>query len=85
MDLEEGFMLTRKVMSLLLALAVTLSGFIPQTAGAAESPTNYGVSSADTAITDTLTVDITVSLAPEASEEEDTLILNAEGLPFNLL
>lgn len=48
MDLEEVFMLTRKVMSLLLALAVTFTGFIPQTAGAAESPANYGVSSADT-------------------------------------
>ncbi|GGG13135.1 hypothetical protein GCM10010912_66980 [Paenibacillus albidus] len=42
-------MLTRKVMSLLLVLAVTLTGFLPQTVGAAEIIQNYSVSSADTA------------------------------------
>ncbi|MEK5490118.1 hypothetical protein MKZ24_05265 [Paenibacillus sp. FSL R7-0297] len=37
-----------------------------------------GTSWTDTAITDTLTVDLTVSLAPEPGEDEDTLIVNAE-------
>ncbi|NQX46506.1 DUF1080 domain-containing protein [Paenibacillus tritici] len=48
MDLEEVFMLTRKVISLLLALAVTFTGFIPQTAGAADIIQSYALSATDT-------------------------------------
>lgn len=46
---KEVIMLTKKVMSLLLVLAVALTGFIPQTAGAAERIQTYTLTTTDTA------------------------------------